>query len=142
MIVLDTTILAYAAGGEHALREPCARLIAAVARGAVIATTTVEVIQEFAHLHGRRRPRAVAARLARRYAEGLTPLLVVDRGILEAGLDLYERHEELGAFDAVLAAVALTHRADALVSADTAFETVEALPFVAPTTAAFEALVQ
>jgi predicted nucleic acid-binding protein len=98
------------------------------------------VIQEFAHVHGRRRPRAVAARLARRYAEGLTPLLVVDRGILEAGLDLYERHEELGAFDAVLAAVAIAHDASALVSADADFSVVSGLRVMAPGSNAFDEL--
>jgi predicted nucleic acid-binding protein len=29
MIVLDTTVLAYAVGGEHPLRNPCRRLLAA-----------------------------------------------------------------------------------------------------------------
>jgi uncharacterized protein len=134
VIVLDTTVLAYAAGAEHPLREPCARFIAAVARGELAATTTVEVIQEFAHVHGRRRPRTVAARLARRYAEGLAPLLVVDADVLDRGLELFERHEALGAFDAVLAAATVASGAEALVSADRAFESVGGLRFVAPGT--------
>ena len=47
MIVLDTTVLVYAVGAEHPLREPNRRLIDAIATGRVDATTTAEVIQEF-----------------------------------------------------------------------------------------------
>ena len=55
VIVLDTTVLAYAVGADHPLRAPCLRLVRAIAEGEVIATTTIEVIQEFAHAPARRR---------------------------------------------------------------------------------------
>lgn len=141
MILLDTTILAYAAGGEHPLRRDCARLITAVADGLVQATTTVEVIQEFAYVYASRRDRAVAARLAGRYAEGLAPLLAPGAETLRRGLALWKRTPGLGSFGAVLAAAALEHDAEALVSADTAFSAVPRLRHVAPGTPRFERLV-
>lgn len=141
MIVLDTTVLVYAAGADHPLREPCSALMERVAEGDVEATTTVEVIQEFAHVHARRRDRRAVARAARSFAELLAPLLVVDPGDLAAGLDLFERRDSLGAFDAVLAAVALARGADALVSADRAFATVPRLRHVDPGTPEIGALI-
>jgi predicted nucleic acid-binding protein len=120
MIVLDTTVLMYAVGSEHALREPCRRLVAAVAEGAP-ATTTVEVLQEFAHVYARRRSRQEAVRLARDYLDVLAPLLVVGEDDLQEGLRLYGRSRRLGAFGAVLAATAKRGNATALVSADAAF---------------------
>lgn len=122
MIVLDTTVLAYAAGGPHPLGDHARRLLSAVARGEVHASTTPEVIQEFVHIYGRRRPRPRATAIGRRYALTLAPLLPVLAEHLEAGLGLFERTEGLGAFDAVLAATAAAHQADALVSADRNFE--------------------
>ena len=65
MIILDTTVLAYAVGEDHPLREPCRRLLAAHANGSIEATTTVEVLQEFTHVRARRRSRQDAARLTR-----------------------------------------------------------------------------
>lgn len=130
MIVLDTTVLAYAIGTEHPLREPSRRVVEAIRDGAVAATTTADVIQEFAHGHARRRPRGTAADHARRYATLLAPLLAPTERELVAGLRLFERHERLDAFDAVLAATALEHGAEALVSADSAFEDVRGLRFV------------
>jgi len=132
MIVLDTTVLVYAKGAEHALREPCRRLIAAVAEGEIVATTSVEVIQEFAHVRARRRGRADAAALGRDYAELLSPLLTITAAHLKSGLSLFEQLTGVGAFDAVLAAAASDVGANALVSADRAFGEIPGLAHVIP----------
>ena len=140
MIVLDTTILVYAKGAEHPLRDACRRLIETVGRQEVEATTTPEVIQEFAHVMARRRGRADATELAHAYADLLAPLLVVRDEQLRLGLRIFERHDELRAFDAVLAAVALEAETEALVTADAAFAVVDGLRTVTPGTGEFDAL--
>ena len=140
MIVLDTTVLAYAVGGEHPLRDPCRRLLAAHAEGGVEAATTVEVIQEFAHIRARRQTRPDAVHVARQYVAAFS-LLVTTPDDLDRGLDLFEQYPALGAFDAVLAAVALEHGAQALVSADRAFGSVPGLPWVDPASPAMLRLI-
>ena len=140
MIVVDTTVLVYAKGSEHPYRDPCRELVAAVADGRLQATTTAEVIQEFAHVRARRRGRADAAALARDYGELLSPLLPITAESLTAGLRLFESAERLGAFDAVLAAAATAGGATALVSADTAFTEVAALSHVIPDSRGVEIL--
>ncbi len=127
MIVLDTTVLVYAAGADHSLREPCRRLIAAIAAGEVEATTSVEVVQEFVHVRARRRGRVDAAALGSAYADLLAPLLPVTAADLRRGLAIYREVERLGAFDAVLAAAAMARSASALVSADAGFADVAGL---------------
>ena len=139
MIILDTTVLAYAVGEEHPLREPCRRLLAAHANGTIEATTTVEVLQEFAHVRARRRTREDAVNLTRLYVVALNPI-VTTAADLDAGLSLFEGHPELGAFDAVLAAVALNRGATALVSADRAFASVSELGWIDPATPAIDGL--
>jgi uncharacterized protein len=61
-------------------------------------------------------------------------LLVTRTEDLDLGLTLFERYPALGAFDAVLAAIALNQRVEALVSADRAFGEVPNLPWVDPAT--------
>jgi len=134
VIVLDTTVLVYAVGVEHALREPCRRLIGAARDGTISASTTVEVIQELAHVRARRRGRADATELALSFGELLAPLIIVDADDLGAGLELFQRQDDLGAFDCVLAAVAVRRGADALVSADGAFAGVDGLRHIEPGT--------
>ncbi|QUW17805.1 MULTISPECIES: type II toxin-antitoxin system VapC family toxin [Agrococcus] len=140
MILLDTSVLVYAVGAEHPLREPCRAVIAAVGDGTLAATTTVEVLQEFAHVRARRRGRDDAAALTERYATALAPLISVDADDLSAGLRLFREHEPLGAFDAVLAAVA--QRRDhvrALVSADRGFASIPGLVHLDPGASGFRA---
>jgi hypothetical protein len=132
VIVLDTTVLVYAKGAEHPLRNPCRELIAAIAEGAVEATTSAEVIQEFVHVRARRRDRREAAATGRDYAELLSPLLTLTRLHLDRGLALFEQGGGLGAFDAVLAAAAAASGATALVSADTAFSLTDGVTHVVP----------
>lgn len=134
MILIDTTVLSYAVSVEHPLRDPCRRLLRAHAEERIEATTTVEVIQEFVHVRARRRPRDDAVALARHYVAALAPLVTRTED-LDLGLSLFEDWADLGAFDSVLAAVALNRRADALVSADRAFHEVPELRWVDPATA-------
>ena len=140
MIVLDTTVLVYAKGADHPLREPCRSLIEALATGALEATTTVEVIQEFAHVRARRFARAEAAARAGDYAEILSPLLPVGREQLEGGLEIFASTPGVGAFDAVLAAAALDADASAVVSADRAFGAVPDVHHVFPDDAGVDLL--
>ena len=106
----------------------------------VAATTTVEVVQEFAHVFGRRRNRTDAARLARGWAAVLGPLISTDADDLDQGLELFETHARLSGFDAVLAAAARRRGAEALVSADAAFAAVPGLRYVDPTAPEFDEL--
>jgi uncharacterized protein len=138
VIVLDTTILVYAVGEEHPLRDACRRLLAAHAEGRLEATATIEAIEEFAHIRARRRTRRDAVQVARHYLNALSPIMTT-REDLDRGPDLFERHPNLGAFDAVLAAVALA-RAEALVSADHAFASVQGLVWIEPANPAIDRL--
>ncbi|MBA2506282.1 MAG: type II toxin-antitoxin system VapC family toxin [Thermoleophilaceae bacterium] len=132
MIVLDTTVLMYAKGGTHPLRDPCREIVAAVGDGRIEATTTPEVIQEFAHVWTRRRNRAEAATLGMSYGQLLSPLLPVTGETLAQGLTLFGEAERLDAFDCVLAATAIASAATALVSADRAFADVAGIEHLLP----------
>ncbi|MEX0673670.1 MAG: type II toxin-antitoxin system VapC family toxin [Gaiellaceae bacterium] len=140
MIVVDTSVLVYAVGDEHRLREPSRRLVEAIGAGRLDARTTPEAIQEFVHVYARRRPRSAAAALGRRCAHLLAPLLVTTEDELARGLRLYERHARLGAFDALLAATAMANGAEAFVAADRAFAEVRGLRFVELGSRPFERL--
>lgn len=142
MIVLDTTVLVYAKGADHPLRDPCRRLIDAIAHGTLEATSTVEVIQEFVHVRAQRRERSDAVALGGDYADLLAPLMMVDEERLRRGLALFEHNERLGAFDAVLAATAIDIDANALISADAAFADVPDLTHVIPDDAGVEKLLE
>lgn len=140
MIVLDTTVLVYTVGGEHPLAAPCKRLVDLIGDGQIAATTTTQVIQEFVHVRARRGDRRDAVELGARFVALLTPLLPIGEADLAEGMRLFERVNGLGAFDAVLAAVAINADAEALISADRAFSAIRGLRSVAPGTRDFDTL--
>jgi predicted nucleic acid-binding protein len=140
MIVLDTTVLVYAKGADHPLRDPCRELVAAIAEERIEATTTAEVIQEFVHVRARRRDRGDAAALGRDYAELLSPLLTITSDHLQRGLTLFETTLRLGAFDAVLAAASANVGATAVVSADAAFADLPDISHIVPDAAGIAGL--
>lgn len=136
MIVLDTTVLVYSVGTDHPLRDPCRALVRLVEEGTIRATTTIEVVQELAHVRSRRRSRSDAATTARSAAIGLSPLIRPELEDLVEGLGLFETTSELGAFDAVLAATA-RRRGWAVASADRAFGAIEGLVYLNPASPTF-----
>jgi predicted nucleic acid-binding protein len=141
MIIVDTTVLVYAVGGDHPLKQACLELLRLISSGDVRATTTPEVIQELAHVRARRQDREDAARVARAFGALFAPLLTVTAEDLDAGLGLFTR-TRLGAFDAVLAAAALRSGCRLLVSADRAFAAVDGLSVGDPAKADFLARVR
>lgn len=138
MILVDTSVLVYAAGDDHRLQAPCRRLVQLAADGTIPATTTVETIQEFVRVRARCRPRPDAVALGRAYATLFAPLAQPAAADLELGLQLFERDPDLGAFDAVLAATAKRVGGGARASTDAGFRSLDSLHVLDPADEAFE----
>ncbi|HVX19139.1 MAG TPA: type II toxin-antitoxin system VapC family toxin [Acidimicrobiales bacterium] len=136
MILLDTTMLVYAVGVDHPLRDPARALFARIRDGDVRATTTLEALQEFAHVRARRRSRSDAAALAKAFGVSLSPLLRLEEVDLLEGLELFSSTSALGPFDAVLASAA-RRRDWAVASADRAFGDVAGLRALDPSDPSF-----
>jgi len=129
---VDTAVFMYAAGRDHPWQGPARLVLRDVQAGRLDAVTSAEVIQEFAHVRARRRDVVEAAALAGDYVELLSPLLVVAREQLDRGLSLFASVAGIGAFDAILAAAALTADATTLVSADRGFGRIEGFEHTFP----------
>lgn len=138
-LMVDTTVLLYAVGTEHVLREPCRRLLIAHGRGQVELITTVDVVLQFVHVRARRRDRHDAATLGWHYAHALE-VVEQEPPDLDLGLTLFDLHPKLAVSTAMLAAVALNREVDALVSADRAFVAIPNLVCLHPTDETFARL--
>ena len=128
IVVLDTNVLVLAVGAPHQLKRPAQELLLAIAEGRLRATTTPEVVQEFAHVRGRRGPREEAAAQALDFATLLAPLIVTLPEDVPAALNLWQAHAGIGCFDSLLLAAATRVGVDAVVSSDGAFASQTAVP--------------
>ena len=78
------------------------------ANGSIHIGHLVEHVMTDVHVRARRLTRAETARTARDFVSLLRPLLMVDASMLSAGLRIYEETPNIGSFDAVLAAAAIS----------------------------------
>ena len=68
-VYLDANIFIHAAGKEHPLKAPCLAVLAQVATGDLEASTSVEVLQEIAHVYRRRGHGEAGVKLVREIME-------------------------------------------------------------------------
>lgn len=122
---VDTSVLAYAAGGTHPQREPCRRLVTAAAARTVELHASVEMVQEFLFHRLRRTSRSEAVAQAR-FAADLCVLHPFDGAVLNRALELVAV-SGAGGRDAVHAAGALVAGFSEIVSADRDFDAVPGL---------------
>jgi predicted nucleic acid-binding protein len=131
VILLDTNVLLYATGGEHALREPARRLLGACARGSVDAFLTDIVLTEFVHARARRSDRPEAIALAFEMIAIATAVIALDAATRERALRLYEATPRLSINDATIAAVTRRRRLP-IATADRDFDAVAGLEVALP----------
>ena len=128
----DTSIFVYALGADHPYREPCREIVRRAAAGELQGEASADLLQELVHQRARRTgDRHGAAKAVRNVAKlaWWHPLELSD---VQRGVDLFEAHGDLGARDAVFAAVALNRGIDAVLATDRAFDQVSGLERIDP----------
>jgi predicted nucleic acid-binding protein len=119
MLLIDTSVLIFAAGDpHHPLKRPAVELVRRIVAGDIRATATPEVLQEFMHVRSRRRSRDNAVGWVERFAALLSPLLIVDEPVILRAATEFAARLEIGSFDAVLVALVLEAEDLELVTAD------------------------
>ena len=128
----DTSVFVYALGGEHPYREPCRDIVHRAAIGELQGEASADLLQEFTHQRVRRTgDRAVAAKAARDIAK-LVWWHPLEPDDVQRGIDLFERHAQLDARDAVFAALAINRGIDAILATDRAYDEVDGLERIDP----------
>lgn len=128
----DTSIFVYALGGQHPYKEPCREIVRRAAAGDLQGEASADLLQELLHQRARRTgDRLGAARTARNVAT-LAWWHPVEPNDVQRGIDLFEKHSELDARDAVFAALAINRGIDAILTTDQAFDEVDGLERIDP----------
>lgn len=127
MILIDTSVIMYAAGAPHAHKAPSVAVLERVARGDVEATVDAEVLQEILHRYraiGRWDDGRRVYDLARKVFPRVIPVTIV---ILDRARRMLDSDAHLMARDALHAAVVLTERMDAICSFDRDFDAIRGI---------------
>jgi uncharacterized protein len=122
-VFIDTSVIMYAGGAEHPLRQPCRDVMRRIVTGDLDAATSTEVVQEILHRFARGR-RPIGVRMARGVLELFGDVVAVDRTIMVDALRQYEQSPGVSSRDAVHAATCRVHGIDHIVSVDAGFDAV------------------
>jgi len=131
-VFIDTAVFMYAAGAEHALREPCRQVLLRSRAGQLAAVTSGEVVQEILHRFTGSARHADGVRLARATLQMFRPVLAVDDAIMRRTCELADAHPGARARDLVHVATCLVHDLTAIVSPDEDFDRIGEVPRTAP----------
>ncbi len=131
-LFLDTNVFLYAAGGPHPLKEPCGRVLKAVADGTVEAVVDAEVLQELLYVLERRGMLRQGAALVSSVVELVTRVLPVSAHDIELTCKLLLKGTGLPVRDALHVAVMMNNGLDSVVTADRHFAMVKGLRCLRP----------
>lgn len=131
---LDSNVFMYAAGREHPLKDPCARVLRRVAQEDMEAVTNVEVLQELLYRYSALGRTDESLRLTRLAVDQVArAVLPVTSGDVERALELIQRYGgRIGTRDAVHAATMLNNGLTHIVSADAHFDEIKEVVRVDP----------
>jgi len=128
---VDTSVIMYAAGSAHPLRDPCAEVLRRHADREIDAVTSAEVVQEILHRFSRG-DRAIGDRMARATLLGFDPVLPVDHDVVANARMLMSEIPDLHARDAVHVATCLSNAITAIVSPDRDFDVLHGITRIDP----------
>ena len=122
-VFIDANIPIYAAGREHPIKEPCARILMMAAEHPQSFVTDAEVLQELLHRYLASGRWALGGEVLQAFAEvmhgRIEPVYEAD---IHAAADLADRHPSVSARDLVHAAVMERLGAERIISADADFD--------------------
>ena len=120
---VDANIPIYAAGGEHQYKEPCARIIRAIANNPAHFMTDAEVLQEIMHHYRRSNRWTAGLQIFRRFETLLQGRIepVYPEDVSQAARMAEEGHQS-SSRDLVHASVMRRYGASLCISADTDFD--------------------
>ncbi len=131
-VFVDTSILIYAAGGEHPLRDPCQRIVDAISDRSVDAVTSAEVIHEILHRAVAMRRADAGIQLANQAMDLFAPVLPITHALMRRVPDLVARYPAIDARDAVHVATCIHEGIGEIVSADRGYDDVAELRRIDP----------
>ena len=131
-VFLDTSVVMYAAGGEHPLRDPCRDALRSIVAADVPLVTSAEVLQEILHRYFSIGRPADGAAVFQSTREICTRVHAVEEPDAVRALEILLRYPKLSPRDAIHCAVAERIGIERILSTDTDFDAVETLTRVDP----------
>lgn len=132
IVFVDTSVLMYAAGGEHPLREPCRTIVAGIGRRSISAVTSIEVVQEILHRYLSIGRAAGGIALAEQTMDLFAPVLPITHALMRRVPEIAQRYPGLSARDLIHVATCIHEGITEILSTDRGFDSVQEVRRIPP----------
>jgi hypothetical protein len=123
----------YAAGADHVLREPCRKIMKAIAAGQVEAVTDAEIFQEILYRYMHIGQREKGFTIFDLFGEVMMDrILPIEHADVRSARSLAEQYPFLSPRDLIHLAVMLRYGLTAITTADTGFDRIDAVKRIDP----------
>lgn len=130
--LIDTSVFIYSWGKEHIYREPCRLLIGWIDDGSLDACISVESLREFIHIQKRRGlPDGILVERSSEIVE-MCSILPLELEDFKFALSMLKRGQNLDIADCILAATALNHGIEHVVTPDQDFDRIDEVMRIDP----------
>lgn len=127
MKLLDTNVIVYAIGRPHRFKQPCTRLLQAVADGDGDYGVDTELLQEILYLYAARGERRLGLSTCSDLLLMFPDPFPITREEIVLAHDLLTRYPNLSPRDAIHAGVVRANDLEGIVSADKVFDVINSL---------------
>lgn len=132
IVFVDTSVLMYAAGGEHPLREPCRTIVGGIGRRSISAVTSIEVVQEILHRYLSIGRAAGGIVLAEETMDLFAPVLPITHALMRRVPEIARRYPILSPRDLIHVATCIHEGITEILSTDRGFDVVQEVRRIAP----------
>jgi predicted nucleic acid-binding protein len=132
IVFVDTSVLMYAAGGEHPLREPCRTIVDGIGKRSISAVTSIEVVQEILHRYLSIGRAAGGIALAEETMDLFAPVLPITHALMRRVPEIAQRYPGLSARDLIHVATCIHEGITEILSTDRGFDGVQEVRRIPP----------
>jgi uncharacterized protein len=132
IVFVDTSVLMYAAGGDHPLSEPCRTIVDGIGRRSISAVTSIEVVQEILHRYLSIGRAAGGIALAEETMDLFAPVLPITHALMRRVPEIARRYPILSARDLIHVATCIHEGITEILSTDRGFDVVQEVRRIAP----------
>ena len=118
MKLIDTNIIMYAVGRDHAFKKPCRDILQKITYGEIEANIDVETLQELLYVYSSRGEKKKGLDVVEDILILFPHPLAIRKTEIEKAKDLMRKHAALTPRDAVHCAVAITCNLEGIISTD------------------------
>jgi predicted nucleic acid-binding protein len=132
IVFVDTSVLMYAAGGDHPLRGPCRAIVDGIGRRSITAVTSIEVVHEILHRYLSIGRAAGGIALAEETMDLFAPVMPITHALMRRVPELARRYPALSARDLIHVATCIHEGITDIISTDRGFDAVPEVRRIPP----------